>query len=322
MAASQSRLLQLTRRGNDVRCELTKLANNKTALARDMQKVTRKYQEALNSKTLKYVLNGGENYVDINYANLMYPNSLITDSAYVLTDMDDKVVLDSKYAELAKLFSPNGEPGCNWESQRANILSALTGVSPSDIINADTYYQTYLRKKEIVEATTDPEQKKVAEESMNNALDFYNSLFDAETKRKIKRYEDIFTTIEDKGWKCYDHVAEAGYVDQMLQNNMFNFTKVDRELGIDNGNLFFENSYHTEMALNCPDIAQLSNAEVRDAALVEYEAQKSLINEKEDRIDLRMTNLETQASAIKQTISAIKSLIDNNIQQNMTTFNA
>ncbi len=97
MAASQVRLLQLTQRGNDVRCKLTQLATDKMSLARDMNKVTRKYQEALSTKTLKWTNNGGVDYIDLTYGNMMYPNCANNNKLHMITDRNGKVVVDDKY---------------------------------------------------------------------------------------------------------------------------------------------------------------------------------------------------------------------------------
>ena len=75
MAASQVSLLQLTSRKNAIGNQLQDLSMQKMSLSRDMQRVTRNYQNALNSKTLKWSNNGGASYVDLSYANLMQPSS-------------------------------------------------------------------------------------------------------------------------------------------------------------------------------------------------------------------------------------------------------
>ena len=101
MAASQVRLLQLTSRKNTIGYQLQNLSLQKTALSRDMQRVTRNYQEALNTKTLKWSNNAGVSHVDLSYANLMRPGSANKNNPYLITNGDGKVVLDSKYQQYA-----------------------------------------------------------------------------------------------------------------------------------------------------------------------------------------------------------------------------
>ena len=47
LSASQARFLQLTERKNDIGLQFSKLANDKVSLTRDMQRVSREYQDAL-----------------------------------------------------------------------------------------------------------------------------------------------------------------------------------------------------------------------------------------------------------------------------------
>lgn len=138
MAASQVRLLQLTSRKNTIGYQLQNLSLQKTALSRDMQRVTRNYQEALNTKTLKWSNNSGVSYVDLSYANLMRPSSANQNNPYLITNADGKVVLDSKYQQYAEMISPDGKAGGDWESNRTQILASLTGISAEKIDAAST----------------------------------------------------------------------------------------------------------------------------------------------------------------------------------------
>ena len=136
MAASQVSLLQLTSRKNAIGNQLQDLSMQKMSLSRDMQRVTRNYQNALNSKTLKWSNNGGASYVDLSYANLMQPSSTNQNVPYLITDCNDKIVLDSKYQDYAEMISPNGKAGGDWASVRTEVLSSLTGISADKIDGA------------------------------------------------------------------------------------------------------------------------------------------------------------------------------------------
>ena len=126
MAASQVRFLHLTGRKADIGRQLQSLSLDKMSLARDMKRVTKEYQEALNSKVLKWSRNAGATYVDLSYNNLMRPNSANGNTPYLLTDNNGKVVLDSKYQKYAEIISPDGNAYGDWESNRTAILSQLT----------------------------------------------------------------------------------------------------------------------------------------------------------------------------------------------------
>ena len=103
MAASQVRLLQLTSRKNTIGYQLQNLSLQKTALSRDMQRVTRNYQEALNTKTLKWSNNAGVSYVDLSYANLMRLGSANKNNPYLITRDYLSLFLISLIGILAKI---------------------------------------------------------------------------------------------------------------------------------------------------------------------------------------------------------------------------
>ena len=138
MAASQARLLSLTSRQNDIRQNLMSLSMSKMDLARDVQKVTKEYQNALSAKTLKWSNNNGVTKVDMTYATLMRPGELNGNKPYMITDNKGKIVIDEKYLEYAKMISENGGTG-NWEEVRYDVLSAATGIDADTIKNSEGY---------------------------------------------------------------------------------------------------------------------------------------------------------------------------------------
>lgn len=151
LSASQVRLLQLTRTSNDIKCRLTQLSLDKMSLARDMDKVSRKYQAALNTKTLKWTNNGGADYVDMSYANLMYPGAANGWSLYMLTDMNGRVVVDNKYKQYAEIISPDGSPGGDWESHKGDILPQVVGIGAAQYAQGLQHQQDFEKWKAEVE---------------------------------------------------------------------------------------------------------------------------------------------------------------------------
>ena len=144
MAASQVRLLQLTSRKNDIGRQLSSLSLQKMALSNDMKKITKKYQDALSSKTLKWSTNSGVSYVDLSYANLMRPSSVNQNTPYLITNTNGQVVIDNQYKKYAEMISATGAAGGDYESNRSNILASLTGVSPESLdasVTADSAVQ-------------------------------------------------------------------------------------------------------------------------------------------------------------------------------------
>ena len=440
LAASDYNLLRYTRQKNDIGCQLTRLSIQEAALTRDMQKVTRKYQEAINQKTLKWTTNAGASYVDISYSALMYPGSLNNSTPYLLSDRDGYIVVDSRYKQFAEMISPNGAPGGDYESNRGAILSQLTGIPAQDIEMASIAYFAIIENQNEMDSLVKPQPSdyrfyktnmdKVLEklgsgyssgsevstsagveslvnlvkglsgyfleekssfedqcqnicttevsycesqageetpkwrkqgdiaksivhafdhwydiddasygeyqgdlqeyETNYNAIDAritaaqedYSSVFTAEIKNKVDFYDAIFSSIADNGWTYYDRISEPEYLDNMLQNGIFNITNVERDCIRNDytGEYSYRNYYTTDPALNCSNIVQVNDADKNNQAFIEYENAKNRINEKESRINIRQQNLETEQAAIKQMIESIKNVMNNNVENTFNIF--
>lgn len=487
--ASQVRLLQLTARSNDIGLQLSQLANDKVSLARDMQKISKEYNEALNQKVLKWSNNSGVSYIDLSYQNLMKPSVMNQNKPYLLTDETGRVVVDSAYQKYAAMISPNGGSGGDWESVRTQVISELTGIDASKIDNANNYQEeiwaneavinqlidnepikptketnieTFINNLDSKVAATftegdswsdaysrggdvnlgnstsapgalkslteniaeklgayidDPENLKIACETFYNnqlailqdldsegnkqslkseqtplcgdannltidvkqmldtimgsysqltghvgrggygnetlftwndidstryqswkeehdlwqstfdmaktdydkAVSANNQLFTADEESLIKFYDAIFSSIAENGWTYNNQVNDTEYLNQMLQNNIYFMTTVDRDTEFDenSGEYIWDNDYTTDIASNFTNIFAVNDSDAREDALVEYEYQKSIINQKEARIDTRMKNLETEQAAIKQMIQGIEQVKNDNIDRTM-----
>ena len=156
MSASQYNLGFLTSRSNTIGRNLMQLSNDKRALARDMRKVSEDYQEALNSKVLRWSNNSGVTYSDLSYQNLMYPSDMNQDKPYLLTDKQGQVVIDSKYQKYAEMISPNGSAKGDYQSNRTAILSELTGIDSTKIESMETYSAAAFESKEKLEGLKEP----------------------------------------------------------------------------------------------------------------------------------------------------------------------
>ena len=135
MAASQCNFGALTRRKHDIGVALERCTMEKTDLTREMRKVTQNYQNALNTKTLKWSNNSGVTYVDLSYANLMRPSNANQMKPYLITNTNGNIVVDDKYKEYAEMISPDGKPGGDWESNRTKILASLIPDLSEEQIN-------------------------------------------------------------------------------------------------------------------------------------------------------------------------------------------
>ena len=493
MAASQTNFLRLTSRKHDITVQVQRLANQEMSLTRDMTRISREYQEALNTKILKWSNNAGVSYSDLSYKTLMSPGAANKNKPYLITNNNEQVVLDSKYAKYAAMISPNGAAGGDWQSNRAKILSELTGISEEKInasstagaavteaankVNAlkdekatskilqepvskdtareffghaghvmsngasydigqlykssnnwqdlgdagtaksalttllngvannmknylnDSDYEsfktaceTYMKDnghyfggtseedKQGLEAgiigikksgdnylvnlqtvldailgsykneagsnaygmngsvtevfytrdknttawqnwyTANEDWQKRYDEAMAEhkaAVNADNQVLTSEEESNIKFYEQLFTAIAEKGWVENSQVEDNDYLNNMLQNNLYWITSMEEQSDTD-GKKYFE--YSTDLASNMNNVYLVNDSDFMNEALVKYEHEKSIINEKESRIDTRKANLETELSAINTMMQGIETIIKDNTDRTMNTF--
>lgn len=139
MAAPQARLLAWTNRKNAIGLDLSMLSAQKMSLANEADKIALNYNEALNSKVLKWSNDAGATMHDLTYNTLMQPSQLNNYEPYMLTDMSGKVVVDNNYLKYAKMISSNGAAGGNYEGNRLQILSELMGIDSSQFYATEAH---------------------------------------------------------------------------------------------------------------------------------------------------------------------------------------
>lgn len=171
MAASQVRLLALTSRKHDNELQTMRLSNEKVALSNEMSTISKNYQNALNSKVLKWSNNAGATYVDLSYNNLMTPGTMNQYSPYLLTDQSGMVIVDEKYKKYAEMISENGTAGGDWAGVRTKVLSELTGIDASKIESYDAASKTGEQSKIELDKLAQSEPKKTRlQKTSNNEL--------------------------------------------------------------------------------------------------------------------------------------------------------
>lgn len=282
LSATIGRMMFLQARKDDIGLQLSMLANTKTILASNMDKVSRKYQEALTQKSFKWTNNGGATYTDIRYSNLMQPSVENQNIPLLLTDKHDRIVVDEKYRKYAELISANGNSGGDWESVRTQVLSELTGIAMID----------------------------------------NNPTLTAEEKGLINFYDTLFSSIAEKGWTYNEQVIEPEYLNQVLQNNLYTITTVksNKEYNEYSETFSWDNEYETDTASSFKNFIKVNDDCAKETAYAEYQHEKSKINAKESNIDLRMKNLETEQAAINQMIESYQKISQENIDRTLNLF--
>ena len=132
LAASQARLLTITARKADCEFQSMNLSHQKIALARDMEKISQDYQEALNTTKLVYDYYGsGTSDMALNYDLLMSPSVYNDYYPKLVTDSKNRVMLNSAYAAAARAagIPAEGLLGTASTTVRNKFIEALAGAN-------------------------------------------------------------------------------------------------------------------------------------------------------------------------------------------------
>ena len=200
MAATQARLLTLTNRKNMIGYDLTMLSAQKMALAREADKVSLDYNEALNEKRLKWSNDAGATMYDLSYDTLMQPSQLNCYEPYMITDMSGKVVVDNNYLKYAQLISPNGAPGGNYDGNRSEILAGLLGMERNEFLAQDIHNAEVRDLEALIAAHKKKEPKLVEDTAMNVLSGLGNVTGDAITAKTGAVGDDASDVTADTTW--------------------------------------------------------------------------------------------------------------------------
>lgn len=245
-------------------------------------------------------------------------------SAY---EKDYSTLFQSSSEELSKSGTGFTKDGDNYKVDVQTMMDTLLGgyvsaggsYTTSDSTGADVYlyrdkngseWQTWKTQHDAWQ-----EEYDAAMSEYEGSVDTNNQVLTAEEESSIAFYDKIFSAIAENGWTSNPMVADNDYLNQMLQNNQYYITTVETATDND-GEEYFE--YDTSIASNFDNIFIVNDTDAQEEALVEYEYQKSIINEKESRIDTRMQNLETEQAAINEMIKGIEQVRDDNSERNFS----
>lgn len=205
------------------------------------------------------------------------------------------------------------------------IMTNYQGTSKTGSTNSDekTYVfrdtTTASWKTWYAELGTKYTAMQTASDDYNFANEVANTSMTADKETMIQYYDDLFRAIADNGWTYDSQINDNDYLNQMLQNNAFYLTTIskndcyDDTLPEDGRNWNYE--YESTVASTFDHIITVNDSDIAAKALAKYEAEKRQINDKETRIDLKMEDLQTQQSAIKETIESIKKMKNENIDR-------
>ena len=217
----------------------------------------------------------------------------------------------------------------DWKIPVCEVFNAIMGAYQGSCKSNSSGEKTYVCRD--TSSSTwqswynDVKTKKAAYESAeaaySDAVSASSQLMTADKEAQIKFYDLLFKAIEDNGWVYDLGVEDTDYLNQQFQNNNYMVMTISKNDCYDPDSMFESNKtefyYDTYLASNYNKIYSVNNSDLANEALAEYEYKKSLITEKETRIDNRMNDLRTEEASIKQMLESINTVMNDNIEKTM-----
>lgn len=124
-------------------------------------------------------------------------------------------------------------------------------------------------------------------------------------------YDALFNMICTSGWTENDQINDAEYMQEMLKSGMVYISSIR-----DDGH-YYQGNYATDSY-----IREVTDDEAVARAQAKYNTEKAKIENKEDTIDLKMKNLDTEISALTQEYDTTKSVISKSIEKSFKRYDA
>ena len=319
LAASQARLLTLTRRKGDVEYRIAINTMHKTRLTSEQTELSQEYYSKLRSAQIAFYANGQYNKMNYNYlmgykdysAILEGNVPLKKDNSMILSDYRGQVVLSKNYADaIKKVLGSSCMDGYGRGSTFSvdkipEILAELaTGFSADE-------YKAVIDANNIKNSSYDATGMNLFSKEDTDSVTVNNT--DAKTsviEKLVDFYLPILTAAASNGWTT-EYNEEMGlnenFVSDALLTGMFQLAKVNDE-GCYNPDASL--TYFVTAGL----VAQRNDSDAREEITAWYEAEKNRVGEKENYMDIEIRDLSTELEAINTEIQSIKSLIDDAIQ--------
>ncbi|MBR2430764.1 hypothetical protein IKB17_04820 [bacterium] len=316
LAASQARFLMLTARKADVECRLAVESMRKQSLAREMSELSQEYYSRLQSKNISYFANG--QYNKMNYKYLMGPGAnytaIITDSfpmkdkpSMVLTDYKGQVVMSNDYANamLSVLGSTAMDShGVGTTFSRDKIAEIISNLCSLDL----TAVEAAVNNTSVSYSYTGTSHQTMTGNSTGGSVTVDNTdTMMGKIQQVVDFYYPIFSAAAANGWTIEynnDMAENEDYISDAIVTGSFQLANVN-DLG----------QYDEGCTLNYFITAGLvesrTDSEVREEVTAWYDAEKNRIADKENIIDLNITDISGELEAVKVELQSLKTLIQN-----------
>lgn len=324
LACSNIRLLTLTSRKADCEYNISIDSMHKMALTREQSELSKQYYAKLKNKNISYYANNQYNKMTYQYlmgystymknfgSSVSSAMPIKEDNSMILTDYNGLVVMNKTYKEIltsvlgadcidasgrGKTFSKDKIPAL---IQKACGLSAFSEEDIKNCIEGSSKETDY-------SATT--ENTLTGEKTGTTTVDSTEQTTSM-IQKAVDFYYPIFVAASANGWTTeYNNDMERNddYISDALVTGTFQLAQVNEYGGYDPDASL---TYFVLEGL----VFDKQNSDAREEITAWYNSEKERITEKENYLDIEMSDLSTELEAINTEIQSVKSLIDDNIQ--------
>lgn len=124
-------------------------------------------------------------------------------------------------------------------------------------------------------------------------------------------YDTLFNSICLQGWVENDQVDDADYLSEMFKNGMAYISSIGED------GYYYQGAYSTDRA-----IREVTDDDAISKAEAKYNTEKAKLQNKEDTIDLKMKNLDTEISSLTTEYDTTKSIITKAIEKSFKRYEA
>lgn len=301
MSASQVRLLSLTSKMHDLEFQAQAIHYTKLDLADDNDAAYNEYLEAMDASKLQMsvVTANGQEFRDVTYKNLVNQAEGIVQAKYALTNTKGQILLPEN---LYNILSEKIDGTDSFPLE--NLVTFLDAVAKAYLYSS--------------RADLDTTESRVAEMKKDGNYDYWKSI-----------YYQIVGFKDDQG----------NFVDGRGMASIYNNKVADRDWlmdSINNGEVFLYKMQSTKNSFNGDKInifAQTGLAEDQDItetyseelvyeARTAYEHRVKDIEKKEQKLDLALSQIDSEHHALKTEYDSVKQIVSKNIERSYKTFNA
>ena len=245
----------------------------------------------------------------MNTVGTCHPDGKTNDSDY-----HQNLAVDSKnyigFLYTAELDGPGFHKDRNDRSQTAINLNNLAKV----FLTAFVEYQEGIQNTNYVYNVG-----KLSDASLyNSQTDDYKFTIVSETEVDTgdeqlyaNFYDSMFNQICLNGWVENPQIDDQDYMGEMLKNGMAYISSIS-----DDG-FYYQSGYSTDRA-----ILEVADDEAIARAEAKYNTEKAKIQSKEDTLDLKMKNLDTEISSLTTEYDTTKQLVSKTIERSIKRYDA